>query len=207
VFDGNSKRWRMRLGDLKTVTNPDPLLRTARHEAGHCLIGWLRGQKTVQISIVARGDVGGSVEREADEERMMYTIEDLEGMIRQSLRGRAAEMVYYSEKGGLTTGASADLKSATHSAELMVREYGMGDGIGHVVIDPKRLGDGPLAIEVMQATERIIKQQIDSAVQLIKENRPTIDRLVYALMEKNGLTHEDLESIMSEIGQVRVPTE
>lgn len=190
---------KMRLGDIKNVAAPESLLRTARHEAGHCIIGWLRGERPVQISIIARGNVGGFVEKEADEDKMVYTVEDLEGMIRQSMAGRAAETVYYGEKGGLTTGASSDLKSATHYAELMVREYGMGDGIGHVVIDPKRLGDGPLAIEVMRTTERIIKQQLDSAVQAINNNRPTMDRLVDALMDKNRLTREDLESVMSEI--------
>ena len=190
---------RMRLGDLKSVTIPNSLLRTARHEAGHCLIGWLQGRKPHQISIVARGGAGGFVETEIDEDKMVYSLEELEGLIRQSMGGRAAEIVYYGDKAGLTTGASADLKAATHYAELMVRDYGMAEGIGQVVIDPRRLADGPLAIKVMEAVETIIKRQLDAAIETIRTHQAVLDRLVEALMDTNRLTVRELEEILPRI--------
>ncbi|MBW2638232.1 MAG: AAA family ATPase [Deltaproteobacteria bacterium] len=72
---------RMRMGEPKGRTDPETLLRVARHEAGHCLVGWLRGEKPVQITILARGKAGGFVEREAEEDRMIYTKGELEGLI------------------------------------------------------------------------------------------------------------------------------
>jgi cell division protease FtsH len=187
---------RMLMGEAKGETDPETLLRVARHEAGHCLIGWLRGEKPVQITIVARGNAGGFVEREADENRMLYTRAELEGTIRQSMGGRAAEIIYYGEENGLTTGVSGDLQTATHYAEIMVRAYGMGEGIGQVTIDPKRLADGPLAIKVMEAAEKIVKSQLDRAITELQERRESMDQLVDKLMEKNRLTRSELEAIL-----------
>ncbi len=187
---------RMRMGDLKGETDPETLLRVARHEAGHCLIGWLRGEKPVQITIVARGKAGGFVEREADEDKMIYARSDLEGMIRQAMGGRAAEIVYYGDENGLTTGVSGDLKTATRYAESMVRDYGMGRDVGQVAIDPSRLRDGPLAIKVMEGVERIVKGQLDLAIAELESHRDSLDRLVDQLMEKNRLTRADLDSIL-----------
>ncbi|MFH1113489.1 MAG: AAA family ATPase, partial [Pseudomonadota bacterium] len=133
---------RMRMGETRSVPDKSSLLRTARHEAGHCLIGWLRGDKPVQVTIVARGNAGGFVEREADEERTRYVRPEMEGMIRQALAGRAAEMVYYGDDEGLSSGASADLQTATHWADLMIRDFGMSAGFGHIYIDSRRIGDG-----------------------------------------------------------------
>jgi len=187
---------RMRMGEVKGETDPETLLRVARHEAGHCMIGWLRGERPVQITIVARGRAGGFVEREADEDRTIYTQPELEGMIRQAMGGRAAEILYYGEDDGLTTGVSGDLKTATHYAELMVRDYGMGAGIGQVAIDPGRLTDGPLAIKVMESVEKIIKGQLDRAITELRDNRESLDRLVNNLMDKNRLTRAQLEAIL-----------
>jgi ATP-dependent Zn protease len=154
---------RMRMGETRTVPDESSLLRTARHEAGHCLIGWLRGDKPVQVTIVARGNAGGFVEREAEEDRTRYVRPELEGMIRQALGGRAAEMVYYGDEEGLSSGASADLRAATHWAELMARDFGMSDGFGHIYIDSKRIADGPLAVRVLEEVRKITSVQLDRA--------------------------------------------
>ena len=187
---------RMRMGEIRGPSDPDTLLRVARHEAGHCLVGWLLGERPVQVSIVARGGAGGFVEREAEEERTLYRKPELEGLIRQAMAGRAAEILYYGDEDGLSTGAAADLRSATRYAERMVRDYGMGEGVGQVFIDPGRLSDGPLAIRVMTAAGKIIGEQMDRAVAELRSRREVLDRLVAALMEKNRLTREELEIIL-----------
>jgi len=187
---------RMRMGETRSVPDESSLLRTARHEAGHCLIGWLRGDKPVQVTIVARGNAGGFVEREAEENRTRYLRPELEGMIRQALAGRAAEIVYYGDDEGLSSGASADLQAATHWADLMIRDFGMSDGFGPVYIDSKRIADGPLAIRVLEEIRKITSLQMDRARELVIRHQSIVDKLVDALMEKNRLTREELEAIM-----------
>lgn len=189
----------MRMGDSKgPAADPDTLLRVARHEAGHCLAGWLRGEKPVQITIVARGKAGGYVEREANEDRMVYLKTELEGMIRQAMAGRAAEIVYYGPESGLSSGVSGDLETATHWAGLMVRQFGMSADMGHIALDARRIGDGPLADKVAAAVERIVAGQLEAAVRQLEEHRATMDLLVDKLMEKNRLTREELEVFMPE---------
>jgi len=187
---------RMRMGEARKTTDPDTLLRVARHEGGHCLVGWLRGEKPVQITIVARGKAGGYVERQSDEEKMLLSKTELEGRIRQSMAGRAAEILYYGNIDGFTTGVSGDLQSATHYAGLMARDYGMSETIGQVAIDPRRLADGALAIKVTEAVAAIVKTQLELAVAELKENKQYLDKLVEQLMEKNRLTTEELEKIL-----------
>jgi len=186
----------MRMGAARQRTDPETLLRVARHEAGHCLVGWLRGVKPVQVTIVARGHAGGYVEREAEEDRLLYTRGELEGMIRQAMGGRAAEIVYYGPDEGLSTGVSGDLKNAAFWAGRMVREFGMSDHLGHVSIDERRLYDGPLGREVAAAVDAIVRAQLEKAVEELTAHKEHLDRLVQELMEKNRLTREELERIL-----------
>jgi len=187
----------MRMGDASgPATNQETLLRVARHEAGHCLVGWLHGEKPVQITIVARGKAGGFVEREADEGKMLYTKGELEAMICRTMAGRAAEMLYYGPDAGLSSGVQSDLETATHWAGLMVRRFGMSPEMGQVAMDGKRITDGLLAEKVTAAVENIVSNQLKSGLVMLQENQATMDVLVDTLMEKNRLTREELEEFM-----------
>ena len=190
---------RMRMGEIRVAADTDSLLRTARHEAGHCLIGWLRGDKPVQVSIVARGNAGGFVEREADEDKTGYVRSELEGMIRQALAGRASEIVYYGNDDGLSSGASEDLRAATYWAGLMVRNFGMSDGFGPLYIDARQITDGPLAMRVMEELRKITIEQLNLAQSEVVQHRAIMDKVVDALMDRNRLTREELETIMAEL--------
>ncbi len=127
---------------------------------------------------------------------MLFTSSELEGMIRQAMGGRAAEIVFYGEENGLSSGVADDLRRATHYAELMVRDFGMDEVVGQIAIGPAKLSDGPLAIKVMEAVEKIVRSQLQSAVEHLNRCRPTLDELVEKLMKKNRLTRTELEVIL-----------
>jgi ATP-dependent Zn protease len=148
---------------------------------------------------MARGKAGGFVERQADEDRMLYTKGELEGMIRQAMGGRAAEMLYYGDAEGLSTGVGEDLRAATRYAEMRERTYGMDDSVGQVALDSQRFDDGPLAADVMRGAERIVKEQLDRARKELADHRVALDKLVRELMEKNRLTTSELESILVDV--------
>ena len=189
----------MRMGEAKGRSDPASLLRVARHEAGHCLIGWLRGDRPMQVTIVARGNAGGYVEREADESRSVYTKPELEGLIRQAMGGRAAELVFYGLQEGLSSGVSGDLKAATHWARLMVEQFGMSKSVGLVSIDSARLGDGPVSIAVHEAIAAIVSRQLDEAVDRLQEYKAPLEAVVAALMDRNRLTREDLTALLADL--------
>ena len=52
-------------------------------------------------------------------ERPIRTYEEMLGMIRTALGGKAAEIVYYGKKDGNSTGASGDLRQATGIAGVL----------------------------------------------------------------------------------------
>lgn len=171
------------------------LERTARHEAGHTFICWHSGEKPSYVTIVARDDHSGYMQHGDSEGKGVYTKEELLAKIRTSLGGRAAEIVYYGEKDGLSTGASGELFSATRIAKSMVCSYGMDDGIGLAVIDQHESQEGEVSLAVSEAVNKVLSSQIKIAVELINSNRAAIDALVEALMSENHLTGDRINEI------------
>ncbi len=187
---------KLRMGEAKDLPDEETLLRIARHESGHTLIGWQLGIPAFQVTIVGRGGAGGYLERQADETKTIYTKSELENMICQAMGGRAAELLFYGDTGGLSTGVSGDLRSATHWAQRMVANYGMESTVGQIFINPEALKDGPVAHKLHEAVQRIIKSQLDRAVTLLEKDRDKLDTLIAELLEKNRLSKEELEAIL-----------
>ena len=193
---------KMQMGEAKRMQDPETLRRIARHEAGHALISWLTGTVPVQVTIVGRGGAGGYVEKEIDEEKIIFTRRELEYSICQAMGGRAAEILYYGDAEGLSTGVGSDLRHATAWAERMVREFGMSEEVGQIFYDPRYVQDGPLAVKVSEVVERIVHAQLDTALDLLREHQPPLDRLVEQLIEKNRLTRSGVERILADVSQI-----
>ena len=170
------------------------LERTARHEAGHALLSWLSGIKPSYLTVVARGNHGGYMQPEAQEDKGISTREELLSKIRTSLGGRAAEIACYGKVDGLSTGASGDLGQATHLARLLLCCYGMDESFGLAVENI----NAPMTTEVRKAVNRILSEQMDKAVEQICSNRDKLDALVNALMEKNHMYGNEIEAIILE---------
>lgn len=119
--------------------------RVARHEAGHAFLCWQSGETPSYLTIVARSDHGGYMQHDSTDKKSIYTKDELLSRIRVALGGRAAEIVCYGECGGVSTGASGDLVSATAIAERIVCSYGMVDECGLAVSDPRTLRSGDVA--------------------------------------------------------------
>ena len=181
-------------GDEKSW-NASELERTARHEAGHTFLCWHGGETPAYVTIVARGSHGGYMLHNVDEGKGVYTREELLKMIRTSLGGRAAEIVYYGREDGLTTGASADLVSATRTARHIICTYGMDERFGLAVIDPAAAANGELSRDVRDAVNSILDREMKEAIRIIGENKEKIDALVKELISKNQLSGPEIDRI------------
>ncbi len=107
---------------------------TAYHEAGHAIVGYLTGCDPVHmITIVptGRGALGYTSFRPEADRYQMYK-QDYKNEIAMALGGRAAEEIIF---GDITSGASADIQSATATAKRMVTMFGMSEKLG-----PRRFG-------------------------------------------------------------------
>lgn len=172
------------------------LERVARHEVGHAYMCFLAGSTPSYLTIVARGGHGGYMEHADDEGSPLKTKDELLGRIRTSLGGRAAEIVYYGEQDGISSGASSDLQSATRIARAMICSYGMDDEIGMAVLSSEEATKGPMAEKITRRISEIIEKELEQTIKTISEGKKRINKLVEQLLEKNKLTKEEMEDIL-----------
>lgn len=186
---GEKKEW-----DIKSLE------KTARHEAGHAFVCWKNGETPSYLTIVARGDHGGYMQHGDHEQKGSYTKADLLARIRVSLAGRAAEIVYYGDEEGYSSGASADLANATNIAQSMICQLGMGkDGLA--VLNPNSFLSAALSEKIYGEINAILSRELLNATAIIRDNKKSVDALVCALLEKNRLTAEEMEEILSNIDE------
>ncbi|MCL1821629.1 MAG: AAA family ATPase [Prolixibacteraceae bacterium] len=172
------------------------LERVARHEAGHAYLCFLAGATPSYLTIVARGGHGGYMEHADTENSPLKTREELLGRIRTSLGGRAAEIAYYGDEDGISSGASGDLQSATRIARAMICAYGMDETIGMAVLSEEEATRGPMAEKITQRISEIISRELAYTIQVISKGKHKIDDLVEQLLEKNKLNKEEMEEIL-----------
>lgn len=184
--NGEAKKW-----------DASQLERVARHEAGHALLCFLSGETPSYLTIVARGQHGGYMQHEEKEGKAIYTKDELLARIRTSLGGRAAEIVYYGERDGISTGASGDLASATGLARQIICTYGMDKDFGLAIVPEGEVANGAMSKEVRASVNRILEEQMRNAVTLISENKDKMDALVKELMQKNHLSGVEIERILA----------
>jgi ATP-dependent Zn protease len=184
ISGGEQKHW-----------DAEELESTARHEAGHALICWLSGEVPSYLTIIARGNHGGYMQHANAESKGTYSKTELLSKIRISMAGRAAELVYYGDEKGLTTGASSDIYHATRVAESLILSYGMDSEAGISYVDSRTL-TGEYFDFVHKRVNAILQEELDKAVALIGEHRDAIDALVTALVEKNHLKGDEIEAIL-----------
>ncbi len=185
-------------GDKKEW-NPETLTRTARHEAGHALLCKLGGEMPSYLTIVARASHGGYMQHGDTENKGVYTKKELLARIRTALGGRAAELVYYGEEDGVSTGASGDLATATYVAENMICAYGMDEASGLSCVSNSEKGS-PSFAPVRTRVNEILGEEMEKTVKLILEHKCVIDKLVEELLEKNHLKENDMARIFDECG-------
>ena len=180
----------------KREWKPEIMLRTARHEAGHALISYRSGDKPSYLTVVSRGNYGGYMQHGNQEDKMAFTRQELLARIRTALGGRAAEMVYYGEEEGLSTGASGDLATATNIARHILCTYGMDEGFGMGVISSSNSAHEEA---IRQAVNGMLREQLAMAVESIRKNQKTFDQLVEELLKHGNLREKDIDNILQNV--------
>ncbi|MGN0812257.1 MAG: AAA family ATPase [Candidatus Coproplasma sp.] len=172
------------------------LLRTARHEAGHAVVCRASGEKPSYLTIVARADHGGYMQHGDNEKKATYTRQELLARVRTALGGRAAEVVYYGEEDGLSSGASGDLQTATAIMQAMICNYGME--IGLCALDFASITGSDYYSRIIMRTNERLNEEFANAKAIIERNKKAVDRLVEELMSKNALKGSEIEEILKD---------
>ena len=182
---------------------------TAFHEAGHALISrLLPSQDPVhQISIIPRGRAGGYTMNLPSEDRSYTTKNEILDSICVLLGGRAAEKLTLED---ISTGASNDIERATAAARQMVSKYGMSESLGPVCygsehdevfigrdfVQSRSISENVSAM-IDSEVSKIIENQYERCLSLIKENMDKLNLIADALIEREKLSGEEFEIIFN----------
>ncbi len=202
---------RVLMGPAKTsrkITDKEKKL-VSIHESGHAVIGIkLEDANEVhKITIIPRGMAGGYTMMLPKEEKIsVMTEKELLATITGLLGGRAAEELFLGE---ITTGASDDFKKATNIARSMVSEYGMSE-LGPMQYEQKSEGvflgrdynktknySDQVALEIDREVRKIIENCYKDAKKILSENKDLVMTLSKALIERETLTKEEIESLVT----------
>jgi cell division protease FtsH len=168
----------------------------------------LPGTDPVQkISIIPRGIAAlGYTMQVPTEDRFLMKRTELINKITTLLGGRAAEEIIF---GDISTGAHNDLSKATDIARSMVMEYGMSEKVGQVYyarekrspfLDLAAEGSGGYSQATAELIDheigRIISEQYDKALQILREKRETLEKGAVLLLEKEKIEGNELKALM-----------
>lgn len=181
----------------KRTRDEEQAYRTAVHEASHAYIYSLSGKKPAYLTVISRGNFGGYMQREDEENKMTISKEECIWSIRTSLTGRIGEMVILGDEDALNTGAGSDLRNAGTIAMSMLTSYGMQEG--HLFsISREELIQSNLMASYVEKAEEILKQEEKACFELVEKGRDKIIAIAKALLERNHLNREEIAELLGE---------
>ncbi len=195
-FEAAMERVVAGLQQRRVVTEKEKRI-LAYHEAGHAVMAYLMGEPVQKATIVARGDALGYTFHLPDEDRYLHTREELIDWMKIALAGRAAERVVF---GRVTNGAANDLEKVTSLARAMVFEYGMSE---EVVSRTMRADNYALSEETKRLRDKeqalLTDGAYEEAIRLLEKHRSALDRVAGALLDRETLNRDDLESLLADL--------
>jgi cell division protease FtsH len=183
--------------------------RTAYHEAGHALVTWLvpGADRPIKVSIIPRGRSLGVNLLLPEHERVDIGMDALKAQLITAMGGRAADRLIFGQP---YAGAEMDLKQATRMARYMVTHWGMSDRLGpmsfrigeeHVFLgkeiqEPRDFSEGTAQI-IDEEVQKLLREADQRAYDLLEINRTDLDRITEALLQREELTRDDIDELLS----------
>ncbi|KAL8271487.1 hypothetical protein Esti_004522 [Eimeria stiedai] len=178
---------------------------TATHEAGHAVVAFFLQPSADPIhkaTIVSRGNALGLVEQLPVDDRYGASFSELFARLCVCMGGRAAERIAFGDE-AVSTGASSDIRTATHIAYNMVASWGMSRQMG-----PLAYGAAARTSFISSETARQIELEVKSLVTaaearasaLLRRHWWSVFVLTEALLERETLTGEEIASLIDPRG-------
>ena len=176
----------------------------ATHEAGHAVAAYLcaHDRKLEVLSIIKRRQALGLLAHSELEERFTRTKSELEGTLKITLGGMAAELLFYGESG---TGPASDLTTATALVAQMVGSFGMGSSlISFDAIENGPYSSANLVAKVLsnedarREVEEILQRHKDQVTYLLEKNRDIVEALRDSLLIHEELMGDEIRAVIEE---------
>ena len=197
-------------GEKKSRLVPEKERRiTAYHESGHAILFHLLSEvgPVHLVSIIPNGrGAGGYTMPLPENDNVFMTKKHMLQDIMVSFGGRIAEELIF---GDITTGASADIKQATQTAQAMVVKYGMSEKVGLInyevnseeeVFLGRDLGHArnyseKVAALIDKEVRRIMDECYQEAKLIIESHIDVLHRCAAALLEKERINRAEFEAL------------
>jgi cell division protease FtsH len=205
------------LGDLReTKLDADEKKRVAIHESGHTVVATfsIGADPPKRVSIIPRGMALGVTHQSPGVDRHIMTQAELEARLSVLMGGYAAERLVLES---ISTGAENDLKEATRLASRMVANFGMSPRLGPVYYDHEAehpfLGqrvalDGATSAAtagvIEEEARKVLGKALDGATSILEKHRKVLDELWAALIDRESLERDDLETILGRCDSTKV---
>lgn len=193
---------------------------TAFHEAGHAILFHVLPDvgPVYNVSIIPTGNgAAGYTMPLPEKDEMFMTKGKMKQQIIVDLGGRVAESLVFDD---ITTGASADIKSATQTARAMITKYGFSETLGTVNYDMdeeevfigrdlahQRSYSENVANAIDAEVRKIIDECYGEAERLIRENLSILNGCAELLLEKERITREEFEALFGIVKEEPVITD
>lgn len=187
---------------------PEDIKLTAYHEAGHAFVSVIYSDVTDPIhkaTIIPRGRALGMVQHLPIDDKVSMTLAEVRAQLSVALAGRASEQVFFgSDK--ITTGAESDIATATRLARYSITTAGLSERVGlPAVTQVSQFGTRGALENPSDKTAEMVDAEIRAwldaaykdAVKLLTKNRATVERLAQELLERETLTGEEIQEIVS----------
>jgi cell division protease FtsH len=168
---------------------------TAWHEAGHALVALLLpdSDPVHKATILPRGKALGMVMRLPEHDRFAASRAKLEADLAVAVAGRIAEELKFGAD-RVSTGAEADIAAATDLAHRMVARWGMSPRLGFVAWQSP---DGIIEAPVREEMKALIDGTMARTRRLVTRHRAALDAIALALLDRETLDREELETILA----------
>ncbi|MBL4932435.1 ATP-dependent metallopeptidase FtsH/Yme1/Tma family protein [Clostridium paridis] len=171
---------------------------TAYHEGGHALCSLIRipEDKVSKVTIIPTTKGAGGYTLTIPKDSSYQTISHLKNRIMVLLAGRAAEEIIFG-KDNITTGAYGDLKSSTEIIISMLSEYGMGANLGLLKMSSLGSMGNSYGNLIIEEAKELLENLYTDTKNLLHENIDTLHLLAKELLEKETISSNDLEAIIT----------
>lgn len=180
-------------------------LRTAYHEAGHAIVGYLAAgnDQVHKVTIVPRGRALGVTHFLPEEDQVYYSRSIYEAKIQMTYGGRLAEELKFGDE-HVSTGASSDIQVASRYARAMVTRFGYSERLGPIDYAPNdqdpygRPQASNKFLEIIdEEVLKIIKENYDKAKLILQQNMDILEAMKDALMEYETIDKWQVERLMN----------
>lgn len=164
----------------------------AWHEAGHTLaIRLLTDEEVTQVTVVGSTSGAGGVTFRNPKERLVKSKSQIESNIMTLYAGRAAEEILLGSPDRITTGASADIRSATSQIKSYLELYGMGQ-IGLVDTTQFKESNERSLNEASEMSKKLYKKVLE----VLEDNKDILEELADTLINKETLYSGEIDAII-----------